>query len=166
MQTKEIHLLAQNLGNQCIKNAYKLVIAESCTGGLVCSVITSVSGSSNWFDRGFVTYSNQSKCDLLGVAKKTLANHGAVSQNVANEMALGALQNSHGSLSLSITGIAGPNGGTKDKPVGTVYFAICNQNSMLFESRSNFAGSRLEIQEKALVFALNNLLKVTLKQQI
>ena len=166
MQTKEIHLLAQNLGNQCIKNAYKLVIAESCTGGLVCSVITSVSGSSNWFDRGFVTYSNQSKCDLLGVAKKTLANHGAVSQNVANEMALGALQNSHGSLSLSITGIAGPNGGTKDKPVGTVYFAICNQNSMLFESRSNFAGSRLEIQEKALVFALNNLIKVTLKQQI
>tara|TARA_B100001094_G_scaffold118676_1_gene114465 strand:- start:404 stop:904 length:501 start_codon:yes stop_codon:yes gene_type:complete len=166
MQTKEIHLLAQNLGYQCINNAYKLVIAESCTGGLVCSVITSVSGSSNWFDRGFVTYSNQSKCDLLGVAKKTLANHGAVSQNVANEMALGALQNSHGSLSLSITGIAGPNGGTKDKPVGTVYFAICNQNSMLFESRSNFAGSRLEIQEKALVFALNNLLKVTLKQQI
>ena len=166
MQTKEIHLLAQNLGNQCINNAYKLVIAESCTGGLVCSVITSVSGSSSWFDRGFITYSNQSKCDLLGVAKKTLANHGAVSQNVANEMALGALQNSHGSLSLSITGIAGPNGGTKDKPVGTVYFAICNQNSMLFESRSNFAGSRLEIQEKALVFALNNLLKVTLKQQI
>ena len=87
MQTKEIHLLAQNLGYQCINNAYKLVIAESCTGGLVCSVITSVSGSSNWFDRGFVTYSNQSKCDLLGVAKKTLANHGAVSQNVANEMA-------------------------------------------------------------------------------
>jgi len=166
MQTKEIHLLAQNLGYQCINNAYKLVIAESCTGGLVCSVITSVSGSSNWFDRGFVTYSNQSKCDLLGVAKKTLANHGAVSQNVANEMALGALQNSHGSLSLSITGIAGPNGGTKDKPVGTVYFAICNQNSMLFESRSNFAGSRLEIQEKAMVFAPNNLLKVTLKQQI
>ena len=166
MQTKEIHLLSQKLGNQCIKNAYKLVIAESCTGGLVCSVITSVSGSSNWFDRGFVTYSNQSKCDLLGVAKKTLANHGAVSQNVANEMALGALQNSHGTLSLSITGIAGPNGGTKDKPVGTVYFAICNQNSMLFESRSNFAGSRLEIQEKALLFALNNLLKVTLKQQI
>ena len=142
MQTKEIHLLAHNLGNQCINNAYKLVIAESCTGGLVCSVITSVSGSSNWFDRGFVTYSNQSKCDLLGVAKKTLANHGAVSQNVANEMALGALQNSHGTLSLSITGIAGPNGGTKDKPVGTVYFAICNQNTMLFESRSNFAGSR------------------------
>ena len=166
MQTKEIHLLAQNLGNQCIKNAYKLVIAESCTGGLVCSVITSVSGSSNWFDRGFVTYSNQSKCDLLGVAKKTLANHGAVSQNVANEMALGALQNSHGSLSLSITGIAGPNGGTKDKPVGTVYFAICNQSSIIFESRSNFAGTRGEIQEKALLFVLNNLLKVTLKQQI
>ena len=72
MHTKEIHLLAHNLGNQCINNAYKLVIAESCTGGLVCSVITSVSGSSNWFDRGFVTYSNQSKCDLLGVTKKTL----------------------------------------------------------------------------------------------
>mgnify|MGYP001211588488 CR=1 FL=1 len=166
MHTKEIHLLAQNLGNQCINNAYKLVIAESCTGGLVCSTITSVSGSSNWFDRGFVTYSNQSKCDLLGVAKTTLANHGAVSQNVANEMALGALQNSDGNLSMSITGIAGPNGGTKDKPIGAVYFAICNQNSILFENRSNFVGTRLEIQEKALLFALNNLLKVTLKQQI
>ena len=166
MQTKELHLLAQNLGNQCINNAYNLVIAESCTGGLVCSTITSVSGSSKWFDRGFVTYSNQSKCDLLGVTNKTLNNHGAVSQNVANEMALGALQNSHGNLSLSITGIAGPNGGTKDKPVGTVYFAICNQSSVIFESRSNFVGTRGEIQEKALLFAFNNLLKVTLKQQI
>ena len=166
MQTKEIHLLAQNLGNQCIHNAYKLVIAESCTGGLVCSTLTSVSGSSLWFERGFVTYSNQSKCDLLGVTKKTLTNHGAVSQDVANEMALGALQNSYGNLSLSITGIAGPNGGTKDKPVGTVYFAICNQSSIIFESRSNFAGTRGEIQEKALLFVLNNLLKVTLKQQI
>ena len=89
-----------------------------------------------------------------------------MSQNVANEMALGALQNSYGNLSLSITGIAGPNGGTKDKPVGTVYFAICNQSSIIFESRSNFAGTRGEIQEKALLFVLNNLLKVTLKQQI
>ena len=166
MRNKELHLLAQNLGNQCINNAYKLVIAESCTGGLVCSTITSVSGSSKWFERGFVTYSNQSKYDLLGVTKKTLTNHGAVSQNVANEMALGALQNSYGNLSLSITGIAGPNGGTKDKPVGTVYFAICNQSSVVFESRSNFAGTRGEIQEKALLFAFNNLLKVTLKQQI
>ena len=166
MRTKELHLLAQNLGNQCINNAYNLVIAESCTGGLVCSTITSVSGSSKWFERGFVTYSNQSKCDLLGVTKKTLTNHGAVSQDVANEMALGALQNSYGNLSLSITGIAGPNGGTKDKPVGTVYFAICNQSSIIFESRSNFAGTRGEIQEKALLFVLNNLLKVTLKQQI
>ena len=166
MRTKEQHLLAQNLGNQCINNAYKLVIAESCTGGLVCSTITSVSGSSKWFERGFVTYSNRSKSDLLGVTKKTLTNHGAVSQNVANEMALGALQNSYGNLSLSITGIAGPNGGTKDKPVGTVYFAICNQSSIIFESRSNFAGTRGEIQEKALLFVLNNLLKVTLKQQI
>ena len=165
-QTKEIHLLAKNLGNQCINNGYKLVIAESCTGGLVCSTLTSVSGSSLWFERGFVTYSNQSKCDLLGVAKKTLTNHGAVSQDVANEMALGALQNSPGNLSLSITGIAGPNGGTKAKPVGTIYFAICNQNSIIFESRSNFAGTRGEIQEKALLFVLNNLLKVTLKQQI
>tara|TARA_B100000035_G_scaffold312642_1_gene324563 strand:- start:6070 stop:6570 length:501 start_codon:yes stop_codon:yes gene_type:complete len=166
MQTKEIDLLAQNLGNQCIKNAYNLVIAESCTGGLICSTITSVSGSSQWFDRGFVTYSNQSKCDLLGVTKKTLDNYGAVSQNVANEMVLGALQNSHANISLSITGIAGPNGGSKDKPVGTVYFAICNQNSIIFESKSNFSGSRREIQKKALLFALNNLLKVTMKQQI
>jgi nicotinamide-nucleotide amidase len=166
MQNKEIHILAQSLGIQCINNAYNLVIAESCTGGLICSTINSVSGSSKWFDRGFVTYSNQSKYDLVEVTKKTLTSHGAVSQNVANEMALGALRNSHGNLALSITGIAGPNGGTKDKPVGTVYFAICNQSSILFESRSNFVGTRREIQEKALLFALNNLLKVTLKQQI
>lgn len=166
MQTREIYLLAQSLGAQCINNSYNLVIAESCTGGLICSSITSVSGSSKWFDRGFITYSNKSKCDLLKVSTKTLDNYGAVSQNVANEMAMGALQNSYGNLSLSITGIAGPNGGNKDKPVGTVYFAICNQRSILLENRSNFDGTRREIQEKALLFSLNNLLKVTLKQQI
>ena len=144
-----------------IKKKIKVSFAESCTGGLICSSITSVSGSSKWFDRGFITYSNKSKCDLLKVSTKTLDNYGAVSQNVANEMAMGALQNSYGNLSLSITGIAGPNGGNKDKPVGTVYFAICNQRSILLENRSNFDGTRREIQEKALLFALNNLLKVT-----
>ena len=158
--------ITETLGSLMISKDLFITTSESCTGGWVSKEITSISGSSKWFERGFVTYSNQSKCDLLGVAKKTLINHGAVSQNVANEMAMGALQNSHGNLSLSITGIAGPNGGTKDKPVGTVYFAICNQSSIIFESRSNFAGTRGEIQEKALLFVLNNLLKVTLKQQI
>ncbi len=166
MQAKEINQLVKSLGEQCQENAYHLVIAESCTGGMICSAITSVSGSSNWFDRGFITYSNQSKYDLLGVSKKTVDNYGAVSQNVANEMAKGAIKNSQANLSLSITGVAGPDGGTKIKPVGTVYFAICSQNAILFEGKLIFDGTRQAIQEKALLFALNNLLKLTLKQQI
>ena len=147
MQTKEIHLLTQSLGNQCINNGYKLVIAESCTGGLVCSTITSVSGSSKWFDRGFITYSNNSKINSLGVQGETLENFGAVSQEVANEMSIGALKNSEANLGISITGIAGPDGGSLAKPVGTVYFSIANQEEVVLEHKSNFEGSREKIRK-------------------
>ena len=162
MQTKEIHLLTQNLGNQCINNGYKLVIAESCTGGLVCSTITSVSGSSKWFDRGFVTYSNNSKIDSLGVQGETLENFGAVSQEVANEMSKGALKNSEANLGISITGIAGPEGGSFAKPVGTVYFSIANQKKVILEHKSDFKGSREKIRKESVLFVLNKLLKLTL----
>ena len=166
MPAKETHLLVVNLAKQCIDNKYKLVVAESCTGGLVCHAFTAISGSSSWFDRGFITYSNQSKFDLVKVNMKTLSEHGAVSQEVANEMAMGAILNSQANISLSITGIAGPNGGSKHKPVGTVYFSICDKSSILFEAKSTFGGGRNEIQEKAMLFAVNNLLKLTLKQQL
>src|SRR5687768_7710588 len=100
-----------------------LVTAESCTGGWVAQAVTSVAGSSDWFERGFVTYSNDAKHDLLGVRKKTLDAHGAVSEETAREMAQGALARSKGTLAVAITGVAGPGGGSREKPVGMVCFA-------------------------------------------
>jgi|TARA_B110000305_G_scaffold196518_1_gene221609 nicotinamide-nucleotide amidase len=162
MYSNDLELLVENLGAQCLLNSYHLVIAESCTGGMICSAITQISGSSQWFTQGFITYSDQSKIDLLGVSEGSLKSYGAVSQQVANEMACGALRRSQGSLSLSITGIAGPSGGTKTKPVGTVFFSVCNKKGMLFEHEAHFEGTRKEIREKGLLFALNSLLKLTL----
>ncbi|KRO78386.1 CinA family protein [Methylophilaceae bacterium] len=162
MYSNDLELLVENLGAQCLLNSYHLVIAESCTGGMICSAITQISGSSQWFTQGFITYSDQSKIDLLGVSEGSLKSYGAVSQQVANEMACGALRRSQGSLSLSITGIAGPSGGTKTKPVGTVFFSVCDKKGMLFEHEAHFEGTRKEIREKGLLFALNSLLKLTL----
>ena len=132
MYSNDLELLVENLGAQCLLNSYHLVIAESCTGGMICSAITQISGSSQWFTQGFITYSDQSKIDLLGVSEGSLKSYGAVSQQVANEMACGALRRSQGSLSLSITGIAGPSGGTKTKPVGTVFFSVCDKKGNAF----------------------------------
>jgi nicotinamide-nucleotide amidase len=129
---------------------------------MICSALTQISGSSQWFSQGFITYSNQSKIDLLGVKENSLTSFGAVSQQVANEMAVGALQKGDGTLSLSITGIAGPSGGSKSKPVGTVFFSVCNKRRVLLEHKANFKGSRQEIRGKGLLFALNSLLKLTL----
>jgi nicotinamide-nucleotide amidase len=129
---------------------------------MICSALTQISGSSQWFSQGFITYSNQSKIDLLGVKENSLTSFGAVSQQVANEMAVGALQKGDGTLSLSITGIAGPSGGSKSKPVGTVFFSVCNKSRVLLEHKANFKGSRQEIRGKGLLFALNSLLKLTL----
>jgi nicotinamide-nucleotide amidase len=129
---------------------------------MICSALTQISGSSQWFSQGFITYSNQSKIDLLGVKENSLTSFGAVSQQVANEMAVGALQKGDGTLSLSITGIAGPSGGSKSKPVGTVFFSVCNKRRVLLEHKANFKGSRQEIRDKGLLFALNSLLKLTL----
>ena len=122
MLSKENTNLIQRLARQCLKRDISLVTAESCTGGLLSSLLTQEAGSSKWFDRGFVTYSNNSKIDSLGVQGETLENFGAVSQEVANEMSTGALKNSEANLGISITGIAGPEGGSLIKPVGTVYF--------------------------------------------
>jgi nicotinamide-nucleotide amidase len=120
--TPDILALAQTLGDRLVARRATLATAESCTGGLVAASITAVAGSSQWFDRGFVTYTNQAKVDDLGVDDATLASHGAVSEETAREMALGALLASNATHALSTTGIAGPGGATPGKPVGMVCF--------------------------------------------
>ena len=118
-----MYRLAEAVGRALSARGYKLVTAESCTGGWLAQAITAVPGSSGWFERGFVVYSNASKCEVLGVRAETLARFGAVSIETAAEMAEGALQASHADVSVAITGIAGPAGGDADKPVGTVCLA-------------------------------------------
>ena len=162
MLSREHKNLIQKLARQCLERGKLLVTAESCTGGLLSSSLTQEAGSSKWFDRGFITYSNNSKIDSLGVQEETLKNFGAVSQEVANEMSMGALKNSEANLGISITGIAGPEGGSIAKPVGTVYFSIANQKKVILEHKSDFKGSRQTIRKESVLFVLNKLLNLTL----
>jgi len=138
----------------------KLTTAESCTGGWLAKVITDISGSSEIFDRGFVTYSNKAKQEMLGVSIQTLNKYGAVSEEVVAEMAVGALKNSAANLSVSISGIAGPTGGTPDKPVGTVCFAWILTNSSTLTETVLFSGDRMEIRQQAVNYALQGILKM------
>lgn len=135
-----------------------IATAESCTGGWAAQVITHTAGSSAWFDRGFVTYANAAKTDMLGVRMNTIEAFGAVSLETAGEMAEGALKNSNALISLSITGIAGPTGGVPDKPVGTVCFAWCRQHETPSCERRLFAGNREAIRRQAVIHALRGLL--------
>ena len=162
MLSREYTNLIQKLASQCLVRDILIVTAESCTGGLLSSLFTQEAGSSKWFDRGFVTYSNNSKIDSLGVREETLGNFGAVSQEIANEMSTGALKNSEANLGISITGIAGPDGGSLAKPVGTVYFSIANQKKVILEHKSDFKGSREVIRKESVLFVLNKLLNLTL----
>ena len=162
MLSREYTNLIQKLASQCLGRDILIVTAESCTGGLLSSLFTQEAGSSKWFDRGFVTYSNNSKIDSLGVRGGTLENFGAVSQEVANEMSTGALKNSEANLGISITGIAGPGGGSLAKPVGTVYFSIANQKKVILEHKADFKGSRETIRKESVLFVLNKLLNLTL----
>ena len=135
-----------------------LATAESCTGGWAAQVITHTAGSSAWFERGFVTYSNQAKVDMLGVRQETLDRYGAVSQETAAEMAAGALKNSKAMISLAITGIAGPTGGSPGKPVGTVCFAWCRVGEAAVTETAVFAGDREAVRRQAVLHALRGLL--------
>ena len=135
-----------------------LATAESCTGGWAAQVITHTAGSSAWFDRGFVTYTNDAKTAMLGVRPETLAAFGAVSLETASDMARGALQNSNALISLSITGIAGPTGGSPGKPVGTVCFGWCVRGQLPEVERNRFQGDREAIRRQAVIHALNGLL--------
>lgn len=137
-----------------------LVSAESCTGGLLAKQITDLSGSSAIFDRGFITYSNDSKMEMLDVQKNTIEGSGAVSEAVVKEMARGALNNSNGDISVAISGVAGPDGGTKDKPVGMVCFGFMKKNNNPKSVTKIFDGNRNEIRLNAVDFALEEILEM------
>lgn len=135
-----------------------LAVAESCTGGWVAQALTAIAGSSAWFDRGFVTYSNAAKCEMLGVPEATLARHGAVSEATARAMAQGALAHSRADWTLAITGIAGPSGGSPVKPVGTVCFAWARREGGCLAATRHFAGDRAAVRAQAVTHALAQLL--------
>ncbi len=136
-----------------------LATAESCTGGWVAKVLTDVPGSSIYFDRGFVTYSNQSKNEMLGVREETLLLHGAVSREIVKEMAKGALELSTASMSLAVSGIAGPTGGTENKPVGTVCFAWMIRGDVPVAETMYYEGDRDSIRRQAVIHSLEGVIK-------
>jgi nicotinamide-nucleotide amidase len=150
--------LARKIGERLKAARAKLVTAESCTGGWAAQVVTSVAGSSDWFERGYVTYSNDAKRELLGVREQTLATHGAVSEETAREMAQGALERGKGSIALSVTGVAGPGGGSAEKPVGTVCFAWASARSVRSETR-HFSGDRESVRRQSVIHALQGVLR-------
>ncbi len=137
-----------------------LATAESCTGGWLGQAVTAISGSSAWYERGFITYSNDAKCEMLGVQPTTLEHHGAVSLQTAREMALGALNRSHAQIGVSITGIAGPAGGTATKPVGTVCLAWAMRQGSVRQKIHLFPGNRDDIRSQAVVTALQGILEI------
>lgn len=158
MDDQELIALAEKLGVALKTRNLSLALAESCTGGMAAQVVTAISGSSATFERGFVTYSNPSKQELLGVTELTLNTYGAVSEETAREMATGALKNSHAQIAGSITGIAGPDGGTQEKPVGMVCFAWVGDHYPLKSITRQFSGNRHTIRQQAVATLLANLL--------
>lgn len=145
--------LAQEVGELLMQQGKTMACAESCTGGGVAFCATENAGSSAWFERGFVTYSNEAKHESLGVNLDTLSAFGAVSEAVVKEMAMGTLRNSHADISMSISGIAGPGGATEDKPVGTVCFGFADKNNWHVETTVYFTGNRSDIRKSAIEYA-------------
>lgn len=158
MDSELIHL-STTVGAVCKARRLTIATAESCTGGWAAQVITHTAGSSAWFERGFVTYANAAKTDMLGVRSITLERFGAVSIETAGEMAAGALANSSALISLAITGIAGPGGGSADKPVGTVCFGWCVRGGAPSCQRRLFAGDREAVRRQAVIHALTGLIE-------
>lgn len=143
------------------KAGLMIATAESCTGGLIAGALTDIAGSSSVVDRGFVTYSNEAKMDMLGVSEKTLKEHGAVSDQTAYEMALGAFKNSRADVSVAVTGIAGPGGGSDEKPVGLVYMGVASKDGVqTYKLLLGEDNSREEIRQATVDRALNELLMV------
>jgi nicotinamide-nucleotide amidase len=147
----------EQLAAVLLARGWMLAAAESCTGGLIAAACTDLAGSSEWFDRGFVTYSNEAKTDLLDVEPALIDAHGAVSEVVARAMAFGAVRHSRAHASVAVTGIAGPSGGSPDKPVGTVWFGFMVNGRLTSETR-RFAGDRAAVRQATVAHALEGLL--------
>jgi nicotinamide-nucleotide amidase len=157
MTEDDVTRLARVLGRACKRRGVDIVTAESCTGGGVATAITRISGSAKWFERGFVTYTNIAKKEMLGVAQKTLGNYGAVSEEVAREMAAGALKHSHADVSVAVTGIAGPTGGSRTKPVGLVCFAWGYRGGVVQTRVFRFKGNRVAVRMQSVAVAIQGL---------
>lgn len=157
---EELLQLAHILGQKLHAKGWMLASAESCTGGWVAQVVTAIPGSSAWFDRGFVTYSNQSKEDMLGVNPATLEAHGAVSEETVKEMASGALARSQAHISVALSGIAGPGGGSAKKPVGTVYISWATLDGEPLTTVCRLSGDREEVRSRAVAAALRGLIEL------
>lgn len=157
MTEDDVTGLARALGRLAKRRRVVIATAESCTGGGVATAITRISGSAKWFDRGFVTYSNDAKREMLGVRRPTLERHGAVSEAVAREMAQGALARSPADIAVAVTGIAGPTGGSKAKPVGTVWFAWASRDGLVQARHFRFPGNRVQVRLATVYVALQGL---------
>jgi len=158
MSDNALAALAALVGGRLTAARESLVAAESCTGGWVGQAVTAVAGSSAWFERGFVTYSNEAKQEMLGVRGQTLAVHGAVSEETAREMAAGALKYSRGTIAVAVTGVAGPGGGTAAKPVGMVCFAWSRGGEVRAETH-RFDGDRESVRRQAVIRALQGVVE-------
>lgn len=158
MDTVQALPLVQTLADRLNARGARMATAESCTGGLIAAACTELAGSSVWFERGFVTYSNEAKTELLGVDAALIAAHGAVSEAVARAMAEGALQRAGVSLAVAVTGIAGPTGGSPDKPVGTVWLAWARRDGETTSRRCVFDGDRAQVRSQTCDTALQGLI--------
>ena len=158
----DINDVIATLAKTLLAKGWRLSTAESCTGGLVSASITALAGSSEWFERGYITYSNQAKSEDIDVSQNLIEEYGAVSDQVARAMALGAKQNSGSDIALSITGIAGPTGGSSEKPVGTVCFAWVLANDQMISETKHFEGDRQQIRQQACDFSLRKLLSLVI----
>jgi len=154
----EIDALVAGLANALRRAGLKMATAESCTGGLIAAACTTISGSSDWFERGFVTYSNEAKTEMLGVTPALIVAHGAVSEPVARAMAEGAIARSHAQLGVAVTGVAGPGGGSPSKPVGTVWLAWVRAGEATRAELLQLHGDRRAIREQTVQHALRRLL--------
>ncbi len=160
MSVEPLSTLATLVGTRLKAHARLLVTAESCTGGWIAQAVTAVAGSSEWFERGYVTYSNESKQELVGVQPATLVRYGAVSEETAREMAAGALAASRASVAVAVTGVAGPSGGSAEKPVGMVCFSWAVHGGVTKSETCRFAGDRGEVRRQSVVRALQGLIEV------
>jgi nicotinamide-nucleotide amidase len=159
--TSDTFELAVRVGRALVNRRWTVATAESCTGGLIAGAITDVAGSSAWFDRGFVTYSNAAKIEMLGVRPETLAALGAVSEATAREMAAGALARSGADVAVAVTGVAGPAGGTSEKPVGLVCFAWAIRDTALESCTERFPGDRAAVRAATVDRALEGMIERT-----